>query len=307
MEILIDSLVHDAIGMRDAIEALRHGYARHDEPDHCPARTLIRIDEKKATFGVMPYYSRRENLFIAKIISHHAQNVSQGRKSINGVIVVQDGCTGQVLAQLDASTITALRTGATAGLATDLLARKHSKKLAIIGTGDQAMAALSAVLCVRDIDCVSVYSRNKENVERFIVRAADQYPSDVAFLGCEEVRSAIEEADIVCTATTCAEPLFSACDVVKGVHVNALGKHTLVSREFPLELVPQAILVVEDRESAIREAGNYHSQSISISEILQGPYQERQSKTTIFSSVGTAFQDACICIALLKKLKLIES
>lgn len=306
MEILIDSLVNDAINMGDAIEALRHDYARHDESDRCPSRTLIRLDEKKATFGVMPYYSKRENLFIVKIISHHAQNVSQGHKSINGVIVVQEGRTGQVLAQLDASAITALRTGATAGLATDLLARKHSKKLAIIGTGDQAMAALSAVLCVRDVDCVSVYSRNKENVERFILRAADQFPSGVAFLGCTEARSAIEEADIVCTATTCAEPLFSACDVMDGVHVNALGKHTLVSREFPQELVPQSILVVEDRESAIREAGNYHRYSISLSEILQGYDQGYRSKTTIFSSVGTAFQDACICIAVLKKLKLIE-
>ncbi|WP_248752169.1 hypothetical protein [Pseudomonas sp. MWU15-20650] len=86
--------------------------------------------------------------------------------------------------------------------------------------------------------------------------------------------------------------------------MNATGKHTLMSREFPLELVPRSILLVEDREVAIREAGSYHHHSISISEMLQAEHSEYQSQTTLFSSVGTAFQDACICIAILKKLQL---
>lgn len=307
MKILTESAIHDVISMSEAISALHTGYARYAGADHHPPRTLVRVSEQDATFGVMPYYSVRDNLFIVKVISHHVFNRNKGRKSINGLIVVQEGATGEVKVQLDAATITSLRTGATAGLATDLLARKNSKALAVIGTGDQAVAALDAVLCVRDIENVAVYSRSKDNVRNFIDHATEKYGDRVVFRSCEDVRAALCDADIVCTATTCAEPLFSACDVVEGVHVNAIGKHTPMSREFPLELVPRSILVVEDREAAIRDAGIYHRHSISISEILQAEHSEYQSQTTIFSSVGTAFQDACICVAILKKLKLTGS
>ncbi|AZF47695.1 MULTISPECIES: ornithine cyclodeaminase family protein [unclassified Pseudomonas] len=306
MEILDDSAVRNVMGMSDAISALRESYSRSNELDY-PPRTLIRNSEQSATFGVMPIFSRLDNLFIVKVISHHILNVSKGLSSINGVIVVQEGSNGQIKALLDASTVTSLRTGATAGLATDLLARKDSKRLAVIGTGAQAMAALEAVLCVRDIKDVAVYSRSKENVRVFIERAVDRFSKNLTFNRCKDVRSAIKDADILCTATTCAQPLFSSSDVLEGVHVNAIGKHTTVSREFPIELVPRSILMVEDRETAIREAGNYHYDSISISEMLQQEYLKYQSKTTIFSSVGTAFQDACICVAILKKLKLLEA
>ncbi|WP_411380656.1 ornithine cyclodeaminase family protein [Pseudomonas sp. MPB26] len=307
MLILDEPAIQGVISMKESIEALRAGYACYDKLEGCPPRTLIRDDENKATFGVMPYYSKYDNFFIVKVISHHACNMNKGCKSINGVVVVQEGFTGQIMAQFDAGAITSLRTGATAGLATDLLAREPSAKLAVIGTGAQAMAALNAVLCVRDIKSVAVHSRNQHHVERFIVRAVDQFARGIVFQGCEDVRSAVENADIVCTATTCAEPLFAARDVMEGVHVNAIGKHTLTSREFPLELVPRSLLVVEDRGAAISEAGSYHRESVSISQLLREDYQRYQSRTTIFSSVGTAFQDACICIAILKKLKRAES
>ncbi|WP_059397611.1 ornithine cyclodeaminase family protein [Pseudomonas libanensis] len=307
MDVLTDTAIHHVLSMSEAISALYAGYTCYDGADHNPPRTLLRVGEQGATFGVMPYYSMRDNLFIVKVVSHHVFNRRRGRKSINGLIVVQDGATGEVKAQLDAATITALRTGATAGLATDLLARKNSKTLAVIGTGDQAAAALDAVLCVRDIGRVAVYSRSKDNVGNFIDHATEKYGRRMVFHGCEDARAALCGADIVCTATTCAEPLFSADDVAQGVHVNAIGKHTPVSREFPLELVPRSILLVEDREAAIREAGGYHRHAISIPEMLQAEQGEYQSQTTIFSSVGTAFQDACICVAILKKLQLLKT
>ncbi|MDQ0740064.1 ornithine cyclodeaminase family protein [Pseudomonas sp. W4I3] len=308
MKILGKSDLESAISMHDAISTLREGYSDYNESDHHPARTLIRVNEQNATFGVMPFFSKRDNLFVVKVVAHHLLNVCNGFKSINGVIVVQDGSNGQIKALIDAAIVTSLRTGATAGLATDLLAHKDSKNVAVIGTGDQAMAALEAVLCVRDIENVAVYSRSKENVRNFIACALGRFPKHLTFNDCEDVRTAVEDADIVCTATTCAQPLFSSSDVRNGVHVNAIGKHTTTSREFPLELVSRSILLVEDREAAIREAGTYHRTAISISEMLQRENDRQyQSKTTIFSSVGTAFQDACICVAILKKLKLLNA
>lgn len=307
MKILDESLIKNTISMEEAIDVLRENYRSYSSSsDNNPARTIVRVQEKHATFGVMPYYSHAHNLFMVKIVSHHLLNKAYGRPSIGGVIVIQDGATGQIKAQMDAAAITALRTGATAGLATDLLAMAHSKKVAVIGAGAQAMAVFEAVLSVRKVKQVAVCSTSQTSTERFIADAKNRFVREIEYISHHSVRQAVSGADIICTATTCAAPLFSACDVAKGAHINAIGKHTLVSREFPLELLHRAILMVEDRKAAIEEAGDYHQNSISIAQMLNSQYAVHQRETTIFSSVGTAFQDACICIAILKKLKVVS-
>lgn len=307
MKIFDEALIKNIISMEEAIDVLRENYRQHSNSnDNNPPRTIVRVQEKHATFGVMPYYSYPHNLFMVKVVSHHLLNKASGRTSISGVIVVQDGTTGQIKAQMDAAAITALRTGATAGLATDLLARAHAKKVAVIGAGAQAMAVLEAVLSVRKVNQVAVCSTSKASTERFIADAKNRFARETEYVNHHSARQAVSGADIICTATTCASPLFSACDVVNGAHINAVGKHTLVSREFPLELLHRAILMVEDRKAAIEEAGDYHHNSITIADMLSSHYATHQCETTIFSSVGTAFQDACICIAILKKLKLVS-
>lgn len=304
MKILDEALIKNVINMEEAIDVLRENYHQYNSSNgNNPARTIVRVHEKNATFGVMPYYSHFHNLFMVKIVSHHLLNKVYGRTSISGVIVIQDGATGQIKAQMDAAAITALRTGATAGLATDLLAMARSKKVAVIGAGAQAIAVLEAVLSVRKINQVAVCSTNRASTEHFIADAKNRFAREIEYVSHHSARQAVSGADIICTATTCASPLFSACDVVKGAHINAVGKHTLVSREFPLELLHRAILMVEDRKAAIEEAGDYHQNSISIADMLNSHYAVHQDETTIFSSVGTAFQDACICIAILKKLR----
>lgn len=159
-------------------------------------------------------------------------------------------------------------------------------------------------MSVRQVNQVAVCSTSQASAEQFIADAKSRFSREIEYISHHSARQAVSGADIICTATTCATPLFSACDVAKGAHINAVGKHTLLSREFPLELLHRAILMVEDRKAAIEEAGDYHQHSISIADMLNSHYAVHQGKTTIFSSVGTAFQDACICIAILKKLKI---
>jgi ornithine cyclodeaminase/alanine dehydrogenase-like protein (mu-crystallin family) len=290
--------------MRSAIECLRVGYTGY-ELANClrPPRTLIRVEAQDAVFGSMPIYSVVHDKYVAKLVSFNKGNYAKGLPSIHGVVVVQDGPTGCVEAIIDGGSLTALRTGATSGLATDLLAMKEIGDVAIIGTGMQALAQLEAVLSVRKAGRVLVYSRDKNNVQAFIDRSGAYIQGRCKVVAACSVVEAVSEADIICTATTSALPLFDSCNIRVGAHINAVGKHTTESREFPPEILERGVLLVEDRDAAVREAGGYNRGGIEIGEMLAMNYLELRSETTIFASVGTAFQDMCIAVELSKLMK----
>lgn len=297
LDIISSDKLRTLMPMRDAIECLRAGYTNHRSSGYLsPPRTLIRVEAQEAVFGSMPIYNLVQNKYVVKLVSFNEKNFANGLPSIHGVVVVQDGSTGCVEAIIDAASLTALRTGATSGLATDLLAAEEVGDVAIIGTGMQAMAQLEAVLSVRKVNRVLVYSRNKYNVRAFIDQFSTSAPSHCRLLAARSAADALSQADIVCTATTSVSPVFDSCDVRGGAHINAVGKHTTESREFPLEILNRGVLLVEDRDAAVREAGEYNSRGVEIGEMLSMNYQALRSEVTVFASVGTAFQDMCIAV-----------
>jgi ornithine cyclodeaminase/alanine dehydrogenase-like protein (mu-crystallin family) len=305
MLIISGELLNRLVPMDAAIACLRAGYSGHDVSQVlCPSRTFIKSPDGAAMFGSMPVYDACHDKFVVKVASFHLHNKDKGLPSIHGVVVVQDGAEGAVEAIIDATSLTALRTAATSALVADVLAPRRVDTIAMIGTGAQAAAQLTAMLRVRAASTVRVYSRERANIRRFI----DARPADEAarhrFVPADSVAQALLDADIVCTATTCAAPLFAASDVRQGAHISAIGQHTTEAREFPLGLLGDALLVVEERAAAIREAGEYNRVGVEIAELLAHERALTPGRTTIFASVGTAFQDMCIAVHAAHLLKL---
>ncbi len=295
MRIISGAELKSIISMKQAIECLKDGYTNLTvDPQYFPERTLIRNERNDAFFASMPAYNSSKDKFIIKVASFHLHNKKHDLPSINGVVIIQNGRYGHIEAIIEANEFTALRTAATSGLATDMLATEDAKSVAIIGTGAQAVSQLEAILNVRCIFNVNVYSRNKYNVEKFIEIVSKFTPTKCKISASDSVISAIKGVDIICTATTCEVPLFFAGDVRKGVHINAVGKHTTDSREVPIDLIANSILLVEQRSAAIREAGEYNKTGIEIAEMLALNYARYRERTTVFASVGTAFQDLCV-------------
>ncbi|AXV89232.1 hypothetical protein CJO78_23605 (plasmid) [Ralstonia solanacearum] len=299
MQIISADALKAMLPMREAIECLRSGYAEFCESSiDIPNRTIIRNEVDRSFFASMPAYCKARNKYVAKIASFHEQNRSRGKSSIDGVVVVQDGLDGKVEAIIDACSLTALRTAATSGLATDLLAQPDSDSVAIIGTGAQAISQLEAMLAVRPVRDIFVYSRNHAHVQQFISRARSFASQACEFYACDSACDAVRHASIVCTATTSPTPVFGADSIQSGSHVNSVGKHTTTSREIPLDLIADAILLVENRNLAVREAGEYNKHGIEINEALNMDYVNLRARTTVFASVGTAFQDLCIAVKI---------
>lgn len=318
LRVLAEHDVRAAIDMRQAINAMREAFGQlaAGQAD-VPLRTPV--DTQAGVTFFMPAYLHHSQKTAAgslgaKIVSVYQNNPQHGLPIINGVVLVLDDATGVPLAVMDGTYLTALRTGAGSGLATEMLARQDASVVAVFGAGAQARTQLEAVRAVRPIRQVRIVSRTAESARRFRDELLAVAPdTDARFrLGDEHVvvmssadrSAAVRGADIIITATTSSSPVFDGRDVDAGTHVNAVGAFTPQMQEVDAVLVSRAKIVVDQRHGALEEAGDLiipiESGVIDVDdvyaelgEIVNGTRAGRTSEDeiTLFKSVGNAVQD----------------
>ena len=296
----------DAIAaMKSALAALSAGQVR------MPVRTHIDFPERSGTTLVMPACVRTagQEALAVKVVSVFANNPDRDLPRIMAAVTVYDASTGQLLALLEGTTITAIRTAAASAAATDILARPDSRTLAVIGAGVQARSHIQAVQCVRPLERILLCSRTRASSQQLAGELARQNPDGPPVEVVEEADDAVALADIVCTVTTATRPLFDAGAVRPGTHLNAVGSYQPHVVEIPEETVRQAKVWVDHRESALQEAGDLiqplRSGTIDpghvlgeIGEVLleQQPGRTAGTDITLFKSVGNAAED-CLAAA----------
>ena len=286
--------------MSDALSALAR-----DEV-HQPLRTIIRPPNARGLLGLMSAYrGGDQGAFGLKAICVFPENPLQGKDAHQGAVMLFSRETGELVALMNASEITAIRTAAVSGVATRLLAREDANELAIIGAGVQARTHLAALACVRSLKRVRVAARNVEHAQRLV----DEMQPNVRF-SIEAVptnEEAVRGADVVVTATSSLEPVLKREWISPGAHINAIGTHSPNSREIDSATMAAARIFVDRRESALNESGDYllaakegvigpDNIAGEIGELLIGTKSGRTSATeiTLFKSLGLAIEDvAC--------------
>jgi ornithine cyclodeaminase len=198
-------------------------------------------------------------------------------------------------------------------LATKLLAREDANDLAILGTGTQARTHLEAMLFVRKISRVRVWSRNAEHAKKFAERESPRYHGAIEIM--PTAREAVDSADIICTTTASAEPVMLGDWLNAGAHINAVGACTPITRELDTAAMLKSRLFVDRRESALNEAGDFiipqkegalddsHIRG-ELGEILLGQVQGRASSEdiTLFKSLGLATEDLAAAHHIYRKI-----
>ncbi len=270
-----------------------------------PVRTAVAAPPG-ATALVMPAYVPANQALGLKVVTVYPDNRARGLPLIHALVLVLDAATGAPLAALEGGWLTALRTGAASGVATDLLARRDAATLAVFGAGGQAEAQIQAVCAVRDIRRVVICSRTQARAEALAAQVAGQgrTPRDVQVVD-DAARAA--EADIICTATTSATPVFPGAVVRPGTHINAVGAYTTTAREVDSDVVRRARLVIDERAGALAEAGDLvipwqagegpgPEGWTEIGALAAGLAAGRQdaAEITLFKSVGNAVQDVAV-------------
>ncbi len=304
--------VRQSLSMGDAIGLMRDAFVQLSKGEAVvPVRLTMEIEREQSRTLLMPAYLARNRQTSVKIVQILDQNPERGLPYIQAIVLLADSETGQPLAMMDGEYLTALRTGAASGLATDLLARKDASTAAIIGAGAQARFQLEAVAKVRDLSEAFILNRNVAKAEQFAETMSAQlsFPVHVA-----ETGAVLKQADIICTATSAREPVFKHSDLKPGAHINGIGAYKAGMCEVPAETIAHAKVVVDHRESCLAEAGDLiaaiaagaFSESdiyAELGEIAAGDKPGRQSDTeiTFFKSVGNAVQDLAAASAVLAK------
>ena len=212
-------------------------------------------------------------------------------------IVVVFGADGSPIGLVDGPVLTAIRTGAAAGLATRLLARTDAAVLAMLGAGVMAFDQIEAVRAVRPIKRILVWSRDLGRASELADRVGGEAVANAD--------AAVKAADIVSTATPSLLPLFNDDAVKAGTHINAVGAYTPEMCEIPPETVRRAYVVVDDIEAAEAEAGDLIQADrppvCTIGDVLQGRHPQVGEDVTMFKSVGIASQDVAAAIVALRR------
>ncbi|MCY7301871.1 MAG: ornithine cyclodeaminase family protein [Thermoleophilia bacterium] len=304
--VLSEHDVRELLDMESCVAAMEDVLARLARGELTNPLRSIMLPPGPAAFGLMPAHRGGETPYIAlKEIVVNPENSARGLDPHQGAVLLHDGVTGILIAVLNASPITEIRTAAVSGVATKLLARPDARTVAILGSGIQGRSHVDVMQTVLDDPIIRIWSRNPAHAEALALETHSVVAATI--------EEALDGADIVCTATASREPIVELGWLAPGTHINAAGASMKTSRELSSETVAAATLFVDRRESTLNESGDYllavAEQGIGpdhigaeLGDILVGTHPGRRDsdELTLFKSLGIASEDlaaAQLCVA----------
>jgi ornithine cyclodeaminase/alanine dehydrogenase len=278
-----------------------------------PQRAVIRVADHKGLFLGMPAYIGGDTDALGlKLVTVYPDNpAKKNLPTIMGTLLLCDSTTGQVVSVMDAGYLTAVRTGAASGVATRYLAREDSKTCVIFGAGGQAQKQLEACHIVRPLEKVYVIDINHELRDTFAGQMSK-------LLGCEcvpteDAKAAVEDSDMIITASSSHDPVFDGNWMRPGTHINNIGSHTPDARELDTTTVVRSKFVADLKEANMAEAGDLlipiaegavtedHVYA-NLGDLVTGakPGRESNEEITLFKSCGLAVQDVATATVVYK-------
>jgi len=314
MLFLSDSDIAKLLTMEETIDAVEQAFKEYAKGNVVmPPRSTIMVPKYNGSISFMPSYLTGLDAQATKIISIYPDNRARGLPTTVAWLVVNDPRTGLVKAFMDATYLTAMRTGAITGVAAKYLAPEDSSTVAIFGAGVQGRTQTWAACTVREIDKVYVYDLYPDARQRFAEEMTKQLGIEVE--AAASGKEACRDADIVLTATTSNKPVLSRKWLKNRVHVSAIGAFYPDWRELDTATVAESKLVIDDREGIMLEAGDIlipiEEGAITedhiyaeLKELVSGEKRGRtpEDGVTVFKSVGIAIQDSSVASLVLRKL-----
>jgi alanine dehydrogenase len=291
------------------VEAVREGYRQRGEG--APARPRSKLTNADPP-GMLTDYSAV--LPETGAMGGYMYAAGFGEEDAWFMTPLFDAESGEPLALLDGASMNPFKTGAAGAVGTDALAREDARTLAVIGAGSQARGQLRAAATVRDLDSVWVYSPTKESREAFAGEMNERIDPSVAAVASSA--AAVEEADIVITATTASEPVFDGDLLAEGTHVTAMGQYHPDKRELDATAIERAKYVPDLRERVEQDAGSFIAAveegvvsedhvHAELGEVVAGeaPGRETEDEITVFDSGGTGIETVAAAHMLYEKAK----
>lgn len=288
----------------DVIDAMAVAFRRYAEGTcDVPLRTATNVGEDGVLLTMPAAFSDGVAHGLGtKLVSVYPRNLGRGHPTVCASYLLMNGSTGQPLAMLEGTFLTAIRTGATSALATRLLARPEARRAACFGAGVQARFQLLCLAAVRPLERVVVVGRDPERARAFVAALGETLGVPVEF--GDDRHRAVREAHLIVCATTSATPVVFGADLSPGVHVDAVGAFRPTDRELDSEAIRRARVVVDTYAGALAEAGDVliprregvigeRHVVAELAELVSGRRRGRTGADdiTVFKSVGFALED----------------
>ena len=308
--VLSERDVRELLDMESCIAAMEDVLARLARGELTNPLRSIMLSTGPNAMGLMPAHAAGdEPVFSLKEIVVAPGNPERGLDPHQGSVILHDGTTGQLIAVINASPITEIRTAAVSGVATKLLARSGSRTVAIIGSGVQGRSHVDAMQTVLDDPIIRIWSRNQSHAEALALETHS--------LVASTIEEALDGADVVCTATSASEPIVEAAWLAPGTHINAAGAFPNgKARELSSETVAAARFFVDRRESTLNESGDFLVAAAELGfgpehivaelgELLIGDAVGRRTdeELTVFKSMGLASEDLAAALLIVARAR----
>ena len=305
-----DHEIRSLISMSDVINCIEQGFSDfYDSLFKMPQRSTMEVEG--GTVLSMPCYRKKGKYFTIKVVSVFQPSTRIQSKMIQSSILIFNSKDGSLKACFDGDEITALRTGAASGVATKFFAASKGKSLAIFGTGAQAFTQVEAMMCVRPIEKIFVFSRNLMSSKTF----SNSVSEILRVNAVHGVLKNLKEVDIICTATPSKKELFTLSNLKEGVHINAIGSFKSDMIEISSDIIKNSKIIVDSVVSSKKEAGDLIQAEKNSSWDYENIFAELGSITknkkyikeciqqnSLFKSVGLGFQDLALTELILKKI-----
>jgi len=264
----------------------------------------------------MPAYLKELGALACKVVTVYKNNPTKHNlPTVIGKVLLQDPETGDVICIMDGGYLTAVRTGAASGVATKYLAKEDIGQTAgILGAGVQAKMQLWAVAVARKLSKALVYDISDKAVNSFISEMSAKLNLEIK--KADSPDGLLAEADIICTATSSATPIFDGNKVRPGTHINGIGSHTPNARELDTAIVKKSKFIADSYEACLKEAGDImipidegaldrSHMFAELGEVVTGkkPARESNDEITLFKSNGLAIQDVATAKLVYDKAK----
>ena len=313
MLLLSQSQVQALIDIDELIATLEQAHIQYSSGKAVmPVRLVVPLPQIQGRITSMPGFLNEDKALGMKVVTYFQDNPQRGLPAILATIMLFSAENGKMMAAMDGSYITAIRTACASAMATKVLANPSTPVLGILGAGVQARAHIQALSRVRKLTKIKIYSPSgtaaasiKKDMER-----AGGARIEVAENGAD----AVKNADLLVTVTTAKEPILEPQWLAPGMHINAVGSHRPNLREIDGATLACSKVVVDSREAIMAECGDIllalAENAISentiygeIGEVLAGTKSGRSSadEITLYKSVGIAIQDVATANLVYRK------
>jgi len=300
--VLTSDDVESILTINDTISVLEKSFIELSRKQvNMTDRDVFVLEDKNGWFGIMTAHMKNMAALGTKLVTVFPKNIEINKPTTQAVISLIDVNTGELIGIIDGSLITGMRTGATTGIATKYLSKKNSSKLSILGSGFQSKFQLMAICSVRHIKEIFINSPSIDSKSDYIHELEDLLDIPIII---EKNITKLLNTDILVTSTTSPTPLFDGNLLDNGIHINCIGAHTKETREVDLRTIEKSKVVVDERSTALREAGELiiplQNGEITdkiiyaeLAEIVSGqkPGRLTDDEITLFKSMGLSLED----------------